>query len=142
MERADCLSHFARDGAPRGTRSSQRSNPCDIHTGSWLGRNVLRPSVELAFLYGRLTRGVNLAEASPEQAVTRSHVPILLIHGLADDNIPPHQSEIIRDHSDDITLWEVPGAGHCGAVTAAYSEFNSRVLGWFSSHGGNAATLD
>jgi len=106
-----------------------------FHSGSWLGRIVFRPSVELAFLYGRLTRGVNLAKASPEQSVINTEVPILLIHGLADDNIPPHQSEIVYNRNPgSITLWEVPGAGHCGAVNAAYDEFHSRVLNWFGSH--------
>jgi dipeptidyl aminopeptidase/acylaminoacyl peptidase len=88
-----------------------------FHTGPWLGRIVFRPAVETAFLYGRLTRGVNLAEASPERSVVGSRVPILLIHGLADDNIPFPQSEQIRARNPaDITLWEVPLAGHCGAV--------------------------
>jgi len=30
---------------------------------------VLRPAVELAFLYGRITRGINLTAASPEESV-------------------------------------------------------------------------
>jgi len=112
-----------------------------FHTGPWLGRIVLRPAVETAFLYGRLTRGINLADASPERSVVGSRVPILLIHGLADDNIPHQQSERIRAHGQvDIVLWEVPLAGHCGAVNAAGQEFNTRVIGWFRSHqAGNAA---
>jgi dipeptidyl aminopeptidase/acylaminoacyl peptidase len=106
-----------------------------FHTGAWLGRVALRPAVELAFLYGRATRGINLADASPERSVVGSGVPILLIHGLADANIPFRQSERIRAHDPvDIALWEVPLAGHCGAVNAAGQEFNTRVLGWFSSH--------
>jgi uncharacterized protein len=106
-----------------------------FHAGSWLGRVALRPAVELAFLYGKLTRGVNLATVSPEQSVIGSRTPILLIHGLADRNIPPQQSETVRAHNAaDISLWEVPGAGHCGAVNVAYREFNSRVLEWFASH--------
>jgi dipeptidyl aminopeptidase/acylaminoacyl peptidase len=106
-----------------------------FHTGTWLGRIVLRPAVEMAFLYGRLTRGVNLADASPERAVVGSRVPILLIHGLADDNIPPQQSERIRAHNPaEIVLWEVPNAGHCGAVNAAGQEFDTRMLAWFTSH--------
>jgi pimeloyl-ACP methyl ester carboxylesterase len=100
-----------------------------------LGRIVLRPAVEAAFLYGRLTRGVNLADASPERSVVGSRVPIFLIHGLADDNIPFQQSERIRAHNPgNIVLWEVPNAGHCGAVNAAGQEFDTRVLGWFTSH--------
>jgi hypothetical protein len=66
-----------------------------------------------------------------------------LIHGLADDNIPFQQSERIRAHDPaDIVLWEVPLAGHCGAVNAAAHEFNTRVLGWFTSHDGGYAAID
>lgn len=106
-----------------------------VGTGTWLGKFALRPAVELAFLYGRITRGVSLTDASPEDAVLGSHVPILLIHGLADHNIPFQQSEWIRSQNPrDITLWEVPGAGHCGAVSVFPQEFDNRVLGWFSGH--------
>ncbi len=106
-----------------------------FRSGEWLGQYALRPSVELAFVYARLTRGVKLTAASPELAVTGSKVPILLIHGLADNNIPPHQSETIRDHNPaDIALWEVPYAGHCGAVSIGAEEFDSRVLGWIAGH--------
>jgi pimeloyl-ACP methyl ester carboxylesterase len=69
--------------------------------------------------------------------VVESRVPIFLIHGLADDNVPPEQSEWIRARDPAaIILWDVPSAGHCGAVNAAGQEFNTRVLAWFNSHGG------
>jgi pimeloyl-ACP methyl ester carboxylesterase len=113
-----------------------------LHTGNWLGKIALRPSVELAFLYGRLWRGVNLAAASPEDSVEGSLVPVLLIHGLADTNIPPQQSELIRARNPaDISLWEVPNAGHCGAINAAPDEFERRVRGWFTAHDFKAGTL-
>lgn len=81
-----------------------------FHTGSWLGRVVLRPAVELALVYGKLTRGVDLSEVSPQNSVARSRIPILLIHGLADANIPAQQSEMIRSQNpEDVVLWEVPG---------------------------------
>jgi len=106
-----------------------------VGTGTWFGKVALRPAVELAFLYGRITRGVLLTDASPEEAVVGSRVPILPIHGLADNNIPFQQSESIRSHNPaDVMLWEVPGAGHCGAVSVVPQEFDNRVLGWFSTH--------
>jgi uncharacterized protein len=112
-----------------------------IGTGAWLGRVILRPAVELAFFYGRITRRVNLTEASPEKSVVRSRVPIFLIHGLADNNIPPQQSERIRaQNPSGITLWEVENAGHCGGVNAGQREFDNRVIGWFSSHDGERTT--
>jgi dipeptidyl aminopeptidase/acylaminoacyl peptidase len=106
-----------------------------LHTGKWLGEYALRPAVELAFIYGKLTRGVYLANASPERAVVGSNVPILLIHGLADNAILPQQSEMIRAHNPaDIALWKVPNAGHCRAAKTAPTEFTARVLGWFAAH--------
>lgn len=112
-----------------------------FNTGSWLGRMVLRPAVELAFVYARLTRGVSLPSVSPEASVVGSRVPILLIHGMADNNIPPRQSEMIQLHNPaDITLWEVPEAGHCGAARAAPREFNARVLAWLIIHGSHRVT--
>lgn len=53
-----------------------------VGTGTWLGKVALRPAVELAFLHGRMTRGVSLTDASAEDAVVGSSVPILLISGL------------------------------------------------------------
>jgi uncharacterized protein len=106
-----------------------------MHTGTWLAKTVLRPSVELAFLYGRLTRGVWLCDASPERSVSRTRVPILLIHGMADDNIPLQQSErILAQHKGIVDLWKVPKAGHCGASASAGPQFYDRVLGWFALH--------
>jgi uncharacterized protein len=67
-----------------------------FHVGSWLGRFVLRPSVELAFLYGRFTPGVNLAEASPEWSVVGTRIPILLIHRFGGHQ---YSAQSIRDRS-------------------------------------------
>jgi hypothetical protein len=51
------------------------------------------------------------------------------------------QSVIIGYHNPaDITLWEVPRAGHWGAVSVAPEEFDSRVLGWFAGHSVGART--
>jgi fermentation-respiration switch protein FrsA (DUF1100 family) len=66
-----------------------------LHAGSWVGKTVLRPPIELAFLYGWLTQDVWLSDASPEDAVAMTRVPVLLIHGLADVSIPFQQSEKI-----------------------------------------------
>ena len=103
-----------------------------LRVGPWLGRIVLRPAVELAFLYGRLRYAVDLTQASPERAMENVRIPILLIHGLDDHNIPPvHSREIQAHNPSDITLWEVPRAQHCGAIAVAPEEFGRRVLEWF-----------
>lgn len=101
--------------------------------GPWLGRTLLRPVVEAGLLYTRARYGVDLALANPTDAVASTHVPVLLIHGMADRNIPPQNSEEIHARNpSSMVLWEVPRAGHCGAVNAAPEEFNRRVLRWFA----------
>jgi dipeptidyl aminopeptidase/acylaminoacyl peptidase len=106
-----------------------------FHTGPWLGRTLFRPTVEAALLFVRLRYGIDMAKASPAQAVAGSKVPVLLIHGLEDRNIPPfHADEIQRENPSDVVVWKVPGAVHTGARQAAPKEFERRVLGWFAAH--------
>lgn len=109
-----------------------------LGTGPWVGRTLLRPAVEIGLLYARLKYGVDLGRARPDDAVAASHVPVLLIHGLMDDNLPPHNSQLILMRNDgrnpNVALWEPPDAGHCGASSAEPREYESRVVAWFESH--------
>lgn len=108
-----------------------------FHLGPWVGRTVLRPLVEVAFLHARWKYGLRMAEISPENAVASSHVPVLLIHGQIDGNIPIRHSRAIHGRAPQTVLWEVPGADHCGAMAAAPQEFERRIVGWF----GQAAVM-
>jgi hypothetical protein len=102
-----------------------------FHLGPWVGRSVLRPVVEIAFLRAHWKYGLRMGEISPEDAVAKSHVPVLLIHGQIDGNIPVRHSRAIHAMAPRTVLWEVPGADHCGALSSARHEFESRVLAWF-----------
>jgi uncharacterized protein len=105
-----------------------------FHTGPWLGKTLLRPAVEMAFEYARIKYGANLAQVSPQDAVAASSVPVLLIHGSADTNLAPRNSERIREADPHSDLWEPTGAGHCGASGAAPVEYEQRVTEWFAVH--------
>jgi uncharacterized protein len=105
-----------------------------FHTGPWLGRTLLFPVVEAAFAYASWHRHVNLAEVSPLQAASSSHIPILLIHGQQDRNIPVRHSRAIAGRNPSLVLWEVPGADHCGAISVAPDEFENKLVAWFRSH--------
>ena len=106
-----------------------------FHTGPWLGKTFFRPTVEVGILYVRLRYGLKMEAASPEHAVEGMKIPVLLIHGLDDRNIPPYHSDRIQSHNpSNVSVWTVPGAGHSGAHQAAPEEFQRRVLGWFSAH--------
>jgi pimeloyl-ACP methyl ester carboxylesterase len=103
-----------------------------FHTGPWLGRTFFRPLVEFALLRARCKYGLEMKEISPEDSIARSHIPVLLIHGEADSNIPVRHSRMIHAYDPQTVLWEVPNADHCGAVNVAPAEFEQKVLQWFS----------
>ena len=102
--------------------------------GPWVGRTLLRPLVEAAFLRARWKYGLDMEKVSPEDAVAAASTPVLLIHGQADANIPVWHSRRIHARNPNTQLWEVPGAGHCGAISADSKEFERRLLGWFAQH--------
>jgi pimeloyl-ACP methyl ester carboxylesterase len=73
-----------------------------------------------------------MEQASPEEVVAATHIPVLLIHGEIDSNIPVRHSRRIHARNLKTVLWEVPDADHCGAITIAPQEFEQRLLGWFA----------
>jgi pimeloyl-ACP methyl ester carboxylesterase len=84
--------------------------------------------IDEGMLYVRIRHGVDLSAAKPAEAVRASTTPILLIHGLDDqETYPIHSREILRN-AVDARLWLVPHAKHTGAYGAAPREFESRVL--------------
>jgi uncharacterized protein len=103
-------------------------------TGPWLGRTVLRPALVMGTEYARFRYAVDLAQANPANSVAVSRVPVLLIHGRADTNLPPRHSEMIKARNPAVALWEPAVAGHCGASSADPAEYERRVVGWFETH--------
>jgi pimeloyl-ACP methyl ester carboxylesterase len=103
-------------------------------TGPWLGRTVLRPALEAGLLYAHWRYRIDLSQDSPERAVASSRIPVFLIHGLADSNLPPRHAEMIKAGNGAVALWEPAGAGHCEAATVAPEEYERRVVAWFQSH--------
>jgi len=105
-----------------------------FHLGPWIGRTILRPLVEVAFLRARWKYNLNMQQISPEDSAAATTVPILLIHGQIDSNIPVRHSQRIHAHAPNTLLWEVPAADHCGAISTAPQEFERRLFGWLTDH--------
>lgn len=104
-----------------------------FHLGPWVGRTVLRPLVEVAFLRARLKYHLRMDEISPENSSAATTIPVFLIHGQIDSNIPVRHSQLIHARAPNTQLWEVPAADHCGAISTAPQEFEQRVLAWFQN---------
>jgi len=106
-----------------------------FHLGPWFGRTLFRPVVEFAFLYVRLKRGLDMQQVTPEDSVAASQVPVFLIHGQIDSNIPIRHAHQIQSRNRKTVLWEVPTADHCGAISEAPKEFKQHLLTWFGESG-------
>ncbi len=105
--------------------------------GSVLGCGTFLPTafIDAGFLYARLRYGLDFARVSPEEAITQTRTPVLLIHGTADRSIPIIQShEIQRRRPKDTELWEIPSAGHVQCYAKAGAEYESHILAWFQNH--------
>lgn len=93
------------------------------------------PVIHLGFGYARLRYGVDLVRASPAEAVRTARVPILLIHGTSDTNIPPGESESLHALNESGTkLWLVHGAEHLNAREMDPPLYSRTVLAWFREH--------
>jgi dipeptidyl aminopeptidase/acylaminoacyl peptidase len=117
-----------------------------FHTGPWLGRSVLRPIIELAFVYARWKYKLDFEQVSPENAVAVTRIPVFLIHGQSDSNIPVRHSRLIATRNSAVPLWEVPNTDHCGAIGTNPDEFAEKLIRWFdrdaSKHSHLALQLD
>jgi uncharacterized protein len=106
-----------------------------FHAGPWLGKTLLRPVVEIAFWRTEQKYHLRMQQVSPEEALTETRTPLLLIHGVDDHNIPPRHSErILHARPNNTEIWRVAGAGHCGAINAAPKEFAKRILQFYAEH--------
>jgi hypothetical protein len=105
-----------------------------FHLGPWVGRTIFRPLVEVAFLRARWKYHLDMQQVSPEDSAATATIPVLLIHGQLDSNIPVRHSRLIHARNPNIRLWEVPATDHCGAISTAPQEFERRLLQQFRSN--------
>lgn len=100
--------------------------------GEGLGRVVGAPLVPAMIAWARMRYGIDLDRASPKDAVRGVRIPLPVIHGLADENLPiEHARRIAEAAVNRVEYWEVPEGRHTGAYSIAPAEFTRRVLGLF-----------
>jgi fermentation-respiration switch protein FrsA (DUF1100 family) len=105
-----------------------------FHTGPWLGRTIFRPVVESAYVYVRLRYKLDMNQVSPEDAVAATKVPVLLIHGQSDTNIPLRHAVRIAARNGSVAVWEPPKTGHSNAIDTSPRELEAKLVWWFGTH--------
>ncbi len=108
---------------------------------SAIAGTLLRPILGSAFIYARWKYKLDFEQVSPENAVAATRVPVFLIHGQNDSNIPVRHSRLIAAHNPAVVLWEVPNTDNCGAVGTNPEEFDRKLIRWFDSHAGARSRL-
>lgn len=80
----------------------------------------------------RLLVGADIGSARPVEEIGRiAPRPVLIIHGAADQYIPPDHARQLAAADPAAQLWEVPGAGHGGSYGANPGAYVDRVVGFF-----------
>lgn len=106
-----------------------------LHQVSGIPQPLFWPVIHLGFVYAGLRYGVDLRSAAPLEAIRAAHIPVLLIHGTADRNIPPHHSRELHAANPAMTrLWLVPGAGHVSSLSTDPQNYIRNVVSWFETH--------
>jgi pimeloyl-ACP methyl ester carboxylesterase len=93
------------------------------------------PFLNAVSLFTRVIAGYELREASPIDAVARSSVPLLFIHGDADVFVPVDMGRALyaAARSEKKELYIVPDAGHAESYNIAGKNYAERVSRFVSS---------
>ncbi|MFA6508768.1 MAG: alpha/beta hydrolase, partial [Treponemataceae bacterium] len=86
------------------------------------------PIVNAVVSITRLIAGYNINEASPRDAVKRSLIPLLFIHGDADAFVPVAMAhELFKAATCEKQILIVPGAGHAESCTVGGTTYEDLV---------------
>ncbi len=109
--------------------------------GTRFWRTAGWPVVQTAIDWAHFRYRVWLPDAAPETAIARSQVPVLLMTGTADNNVPMHHAQDLEQICGPrCALWVVSGADHGGISNITGGEFGHRILVWFETHDTPGAT--
>ena len=93
----------------------------------YLRNLVIRRSEKLAHFKARMV--------SPLDAAQSIHVPILFVHGTADDRIKSHYSEMVFHNANEPKeLWLIPKAQHHNLAEIGGGEYMEKICGFFEKN--------
>ena len=93
----------------------------------YLRNLVIRRSEKLA--------GFKASAVSPLESVRSVHVPILIVHGTADERIKASYSELIfKNANEPKELWLLPNARHHDMAEIGGEEYLRRICTFFETH--------
>ena len=85
------------------------------------------PLVKTTNLWASMLLGINPKKVSPAEAVKGSTIPIFLVHGEKDTQIPVENSYLIQESNPKIKLWIVEGSDHGQAFNLVEKEYQKKM---------------
>ena len=85
------------------------------------------PFVWTTAVLSKIIFGVYPIDISAAEAIRDSQIPMLVIHGDKDSQIPVENSYILKENNPDIELWIAKGADHGQAHALYKEEYEKRV---------------
>jgi uncharacterized protein len=106
-----------------------------LHLPPALHAAVADPVTWAALAYARARYGIKLRAASPAARLAGARVPLLVIHGTGDREVPDDSARTLAAANPRmVTLWIVRGAAHTQAWATAPQEYPARVLAFLEAH--------
>ena len=93
----------------------------------------MQPAFSLVKLGARVLGGFSLTSASAVTAVRHAQVPILLIHGEADDFVPAQMSRDLARAGKRVSLFLFPGAAHGVSYLTDTERYTQAELDWIAA---------
>ncbi len=104
----------------------------DLYRPFWIARY---PFVFFSELFAKLMYGIDIKETSPADKVKDVKVPIFIIHGDLDDQVPVDSSKVIYNNANERKeLWIAKNANHVQAHSKYKEEYEKRVLKFFDKY--------
>lgn len=93
------------------------------------------PSLWAADLFARLFAGFNLNQKDTKQVLKNAKLPVMMVHGLADDFVPSYMSQQGYDICTGVKeLLLVEGAGHGVSFLKDKETYTKRIIAFLEKH--------
>ena len=92
------------------------------------------PFVQTTNLFSMIFFGKHPRKVSPALAVQDSKVPILVIHGEKDSQIPVENAYLLKESNPDIELWIARNSDHVQAHALYKKEYEKRIKDFLRKH--------
>jgi len=92
------------------------------------------PFVKTTELYSIIFLNIHPKEVSPALAIKDTNVPLFVIHGEKDSQIPVENAYALKESNPNIELWIANGSDHGQAYALYKDEYTSRIKSFLEKH--------